>query len=430
MENNNEMIDQVESAPEAPAAEQSAETTTAKKPFPWLIVAICAFAVVAAVLAIVFITPGNAGDATVADYCISVVDEIGNPVAGVMIKLVDESGNQRISVTEKNGNAVFLDINISTYTVIADKAATEVKILQSQFILDNNTTDLKIVVRDETKCRPIYGEVEDTALAYNVGVGTYLIPVRDGNMTYVVFMATTGGSYKVSITSGDDTATVGYYGIPMFVQSTHRGDGSDGYDGKSFNLSIYDIATPFVFGVKGSADVTLTVERIGDAPFNPQYEPWTVVPTEEEFKSFTTGTLVPVDIADSSIDLKLGEDGYYYIGSKMVYVRIKSTTKYLDASLSFIAGFEENFVGQNIGGYVYDENGNFVAKYSYNTMIGQYAEHCDANGVYPLTEEMAEALKLHGENAGWWKPNTVNFLFDGVPYNPEYAWLFLCCTEQ
>ncbi len=426
MENNKEMINQVESAPEMTVEENNNESSSSKKPFPWWIIAVCAVVVIAAVIALVFLIPG--GGSLNAEYRISVVDEIGNPVGGVMVKLVDSNGNQRINISEKDGTVSFADMPKGTYTVVVDKAATQVKILQSEYILDNNSTELKVVVRDETKCQPIYGAVDDGALAYTGSVGTYVIPARKEEMTYLVFAASVKGNYSVSITSDDASATVGYYGIPMFVQSTHRIDGE--YDGKSFSLSIYDTATPFVFGVKGSADVTLTIERTGDAPFNPDYEPSTVVSAKEEFKSFTTGTLVPVDITDSSIDLHLGDDGYYYIGAKRVYIRIKSTSQYLDASLSFIAGLEENFGGQNIGGDVYDENGNFVAKYSFNTMIGQYAEHCDANGVYPLTEEMAQAIKLHGESAGWWKPNTVNFLFEGVPFNEKYAWLFLCCTEQ
>jgi len=71
-----------------------------------------------------------------------------------------------------------------------------------------------------------------------------------------------------------------------------------------------------------------------------------------------------------------------------------------------------------------------VGKYSYNDMIAAYYEHCDSNGVYPLTEELAEAIKLHGKSAGWWNPTSPDFLFNGKPYKEENAWLFLCCTSN
>ena len=426
MENNNEMIDQVDSAPEIDVEEGNSEPASVKKAFPWWIIAVAGAVVIAVGVLLAFVLPGGGTDDP--GYRITVVDEVGNPITGVIVKLADVNGNERINVTEKDGCVIFTGVTKGEYTVTVDKAATDVIILQNEYHLDENTTQLKVVVRDETKCIEIYGEVGDNELAYNTGVGTRVIPLKDGDMIYLVFTAAVEGNYRFSISADDTSATVGYYGIPMFVQSTHRGEGE--YDEKSFELAIYDVATPYVIGVKGSSDVTLTIDRTGDAPFDPQYEPWTTISAKEEFKTFTTSTLAPVDITAASLNLHLGDDGYYYIGEKLVYMRIRSASKYLDASLSFIAGFEEEFGGQNIGGYVYDEDGNFVAKYSYNTMIGQYVEHCDANGVYPLTEELAEAIKLHGENAGWWKPNTVNFLFEGVPFNEKYVWMFLCCTEE
>ena len=102
--------------------------------------------------------------------------------------------------------------------------------------------------------------------------------------------------------------------------------------------------------------------------------------------------------------------------------------KYALCALALMAGCIDDNVGVHIGGYVYDGD-TFVGKYSYNNMIEAYYEHCDANGVYPLTEELAEAIKLHGESAGWWNPTSAAFLFNGKPYRAENAWLFLCCTE-
>ena len=101
----------------------------------------------------------------------------------------------------------------------------------------------------------------------------------------------------------------------------------------------------------------------------------------------------------------------------------------MDVSIAFIAGLIDQNHGQNFGGYVYDNNGDFVGKYTYNNMLATYLECCD-KGVYPLTEELAEAIKCHGNSVGWWTPGTANFLFDGVMYNKDTVWLFLCCTVE
>ena len=71
----------------------------------------------------------------------------------------------------------------------------------------------------------------------------------------------------------------------------------------------------------------------------------------------------------------------------------------------------------NIGGYIYDENGDFVDKLNYNLMIEEYMKYCDSKyGVIPLTEELAECMKLHGTSTGWWNSSAGNYLFNGESY--------------
>jgi hypothetical protein len=133
------------------------------------------------------------------------------------------------------------------------------------------------------------------------------------------------------------------------------------------------------------------------------------------------------------LSVTLGDDGYYYTNSgELVYIRVNSVPNsgYLDVSIALIAGLVDKNIGQNFGGYVYDENGQFVGKYSYNEMLASYFEKLDSTGVYPLTQELAEAIQVHGGSMGWWKPDTVNYLFNGVDVNFDNAWLFLCCTAK
>ena len=425
MENNEKNINEVESN-SLPTENEQAQTPVAeasKKKFPLWIAAVAAVVICAIIVAVALLIPG---EPTSGDYTVEVVDEIGNPVNGVLIRLTDESGATKLALSE-GGVAMFNEVSYNNVSIEADKAALKVQILHTTF---KSKSSAKVIVRNPDKTQDIYGDVDDDAVAYGVGAGSYTIPAIANAPTYLVFMASTTGVYKISIECDYDGATVGYYGIPMFVQSSHKASGE--YDGRSFDLVIQDTNTPNVIGIKSDkdCDVNLTISREGDAPFDPHYLPWDEVLASENFIDFSTGDLVPVDISAASINLTLGADGYYYIGSKRVYIRITTSSEYLDASLSMIAGFENDNIGQNVGGYVYDGDGNFVAKYSYNTMIGQYMEHCDSNGVYPLTAELVSAIKLHGESSGWWKPGTPNFLFEGKPYNPDYAWMFLCCVEQ
>jgi hypothetical protein len=251
-----------------------------------------------------------------------------------------------------------------------------------------------------------------------------------------VFNATTSGVYRFTLNSEDADAIIGYYGIPLFVQSSHCDEGA--YDGKTFELTIQDPETPYVIGIKTTkrAETSFTIERVGDAPFDPYHAPWTVVPATGELTKCNlpeTVVLNDLDVTDKNLSITLSEDGYYYTADgKLVYLRINSVSnaRYLDVSIAYIAGFIDSNFGQNFGGYVYDDNGDFVGKYSYNEMIGSYYEVCDSMGVYPLTEELAEAIKCHGNSAGWWNPNAANYLFGSVEEVTENAWMFLLCTAD
>ena len=364
------------------------------------------------------------------DYTVTVVDGIGNPMSNVMVKFTGSDGETKTKVTGKDGLAKLTNALVGEYDVLVEAGFSTAEIKDSKFKLNEETKALRVVVRDTEKTEDIYGSVPDGTFAYRVGAEEYNVPGVKSATCYYVFRAMTKGVYKFSFVSDDTDMTIAYYGIPMFVQDTHRGEGE--YDGKCFEITVQDVGTPYVIGLNfvSGNDAVLKIERTGDAPFDPEYSPFEEVFATEEFKEFSTGTLVNLNVADPSLSVTLGDDGYYYTNDgERVYLRIGSTTEYLDASIAMISGcVDENF-GQNFGGYVYDENGDFVGKYSYNSMIAAYYEHCDSNGVYPLTEELAEAIKVHGESTGWWNSGAANFLFSGKPYIEENAWLFLCCTE-
>lgn len=395
------------------------------------------FALVFALTALITLMAACKEEPTYSDYTVTVVDDFGDPVSGVIVKFIDGNNESKTRVTDKDGTAVLKNALDGDYKVYVEQSFSDAVITQNEYSLSKGNNSLNLVVRNGAKSVDIYGDTAEGAYACSVGVGSYNVVTEAGKTKYFIFYAQTRGVYNVSFSSNDEGMTVGYYGNPMIVQSAHCGDGE--YDGKSFELVIQDTQTPYVIGLNcvKSVDATLTIERTGDAPFDPQFVPWTQIEKEAEIEKCVIGagvTLVDFDVTDPTLAVRLGDDGFYYTADgKPVYIRITSDrATYLEgASLAFLAGFVSDNIGMNIGGYIYDENGNFVEKRNYNLMIEDYMEFCDSTyGVVPLTEELAECVKLHGESTGWWNPSAGNYLFGADPIVAANAWLFLCMIES
>lgn len=379
------------------------------------------------------------------DYTVKIVDGLGIPVSNVIVTFKNEEGGEKMRVTDKDGMASYKNAPAGNYTVKIEQGYSDAEIIQSEYKLSKDLTSLNVIVRDTKNLSEIYGAVPEKTLAYGVTEGEYTPDCSSDERSYFVFYAHTAGLYRVSIETDDADAIIGFYGLPMFVQDVHCGDGE--YDGRSFELVIQDPATPYVLGISLTEDmpVSLKIERTGDAPFDPDYVDWITVQATADIEKldFEGKTLVNLDIEGDKIDITLGDDGHYYTADgKKVYIRITTISPYgytnenfeyvhaLGASLAFLAGYVDENVGGNIGGYVYDDNGNFLAKYSYNEMIKTYMDNADAKyGVVALTEELVECLMLHGNFNGWFDPNSPAYLFHNVDINPENAWLFLCMVE-
>ena len=379
------------------------------------------------------------------DYTVTVVDTAGQPMSNVIVKITTPSGETKMKVTGKDGVASLPNSIAGDYQVKIEKGFSDAIIDVSDYVLTKEVTNLKIVVFDETKTMEIYGDLPDGTYAQSISAGNYNVPCAYAKTYYYVFMAPKSGTYKVSINSSVSEMTVGYYGNPMFVQSAHCGDGA--YDGKTFDLIIQDHSTPYVIGINATekSEVEFIIERTGDAPFDPSYAPADYVQAKGPFKEcVTTGkTLVDIDISSSDFSVSLGEDGFYYTSDgKPVYLRLTSITGHtttdenlqtypvLGGSLSHIAGLDGGDAVNNIGGVVYDENGNYVGKYFYNELLNTYLEYVDTTyGVVPMNAELAECIKLHGNSVGWYNPASPGYLFNNLLVNDEISWLFLCMVE-
>ncbi len=416
------------------------------------IIAGAALVLAAVILAVVLLggnqeNPGNQEpEITYADYTVTVVDGLNNPVGNVIVTFKNESGESKMRVTETDGTATYKNALAGKYSVTVEQGYSEAIILKSQYELTEDITSLRVVVRDSSRTLDVYGDVPPSSFAYSVRDGSHSVICTANSSSYLVFNALQDGIYKVSFSSDDSGMTIGHYGNPMIAQSTHCGDLD--YDGKSFELIIKDNTTPYLLGINATKDTvaTLSIERIGNAPFDPSYDAeWIEIQSTATLTKcdLSDKTLVDLDISANDLSVSLNDDGYYYTNDgKLVYIRITTNTGHgyyedeqfvpvLGGSLALIAGHVDQNVGGNIGGYVYDENGNFVHKLRYNEMIKTYMDYDDPKyGVVPLTAELAECIKLHGEFNGWWDTNGAAYLFKGMTVNSENTWLFLCMVEQ
>lgn len=450
--NNVEIQEEAASEASAESTEKALESTVANK-FPIWIIPLAVAIIIA--LSMVFVIPavfGNDGpvgndDPVYLDYKVTVVDGVGKPMSNIAVKFTTPDGEIKSRITAKDGIASLKNVIAGEYKVKIEAGLSDAIIITSDYTLTEDVSSLFVVVRDEKNSVDIYGAVEDGAYASGIELGSYDIICGVGQTSYYLFYARTPGVYSVSMTSNDADMTIGYYGMPMFVQSSHCGDGY--YDGKSFEVVVQDTTTPYIFGINATKNATahLTIERTGDAPFDPNYAAWTEIVGEGPFTACDTTdkTLVDIDISANSFNITLGEDGYYYTeGGKAIYIRLTSISghTYIDenyvsqpvlgGSLALIAGLVEGQdIGNNIGGYVYDENGNFINKYRYNQMLENYLEYVDSTyGVVQLNAELAECIKLHGETNGWYDPDGYGYLFEHIDVNDEISWLFLCMVEQ
>jgi hypothetical protein len=452
MENNIEKnVDEIQENVNVEAADEAVEkdnATTPKNNFPIWIIPVAVAILIGIAMAIVFpIVFGGSDEPVYLDYTVTVVDGAGKPMSNVMVKFTTPDGETKTRITEKDGIASLKNVIEGEYKVNLEAGLSDAIVLVKEYTLTKETNSIYAVVRDSKNSIEIYGAVEDGTYASSIDAGAHIIPCTAGEMSYYLFYARTPGVYKVALTSSDEQMTLGYYGMPMFVQSNHCGDGA--YDGKSFELIIQDITTPYIFGIKANenAIANLTVECTGDAPFDPNYADWIEITAKGPFTVCdTTGkTLVDVDISAESFDITLGSDGYYYTNDgKAVYIRLTTAPghSYMDeefnsqlvfgGSLALMAGLVEGQdVGNNIGGYVYDENGNFVNKYRYNQMIATYLDYVDNTyGVVQLNAELVECIKLHGQSSGWFDPDSYGYLFGSIEVNDDISWLFLCMVEQ
>ena len=374
-------------------------------------------------------------------YRVTVQDALGAPyTSGVVVRFLQDGQQKAMQVVSESGVAEKA-LPTGTYTV-------ELMFTDSQVALYCDTTNAVLSAEDPeatlvlahqaTEAVTLFADGERTA--YQVNVGSTYVKLPEAR-NYFLFTPTQPGTYQFSVT--DDTAAIGYYGAPHFVQSMNAAE----MVGNTFTVSVSagmigtngTGTTVLVIGVdqgKGSACM-LNIQRIGDPEHTLADEPWIIYEKTVSLAPYTlpeNAQLGEFDLtaASGAYNLVLNEtDGFYHLNSAdgpVVLVRLGVDSKYL-------ACFKTILDNSGVSKYFFDEDGAFIKKVSYSECLLEYIANMDTdNGVYPLTEDLKFIIQQRGEYVGWFDASSSSlYLFkdvNGVPIpgiNPEISWLFMCC---
>lgn len=348
-------------------------------------------------------------------YTVTVVNEEGNLLSDVSVKLSGDAGTATVS-TNASGVATF-QLPEGTYTITVtppsgyDAPSVSYKVTST---FQNEQVMLPLSVPEGyTK---LY-----VGLAKNLSAGTTNVTLTAGEVTYFVFTPTKSGLYRFTASS-----PISYWGTPSFI--SNQTAGTD-ISGNVFTLNIKDsnIGASYVLGVTASGSTSsgsVTITRVSAATTDVTDQPWveykgTHTPVDY---TFSGGTLKRVDIT-GSFTLVLGSDGFYHkdtADGPIVYLDFDDSEYMLPLS-----GILSE--GTGIRAYVTQTDGTII-KEDYQDLFSAYVEAADSSKkIYPLTEDLAHILKEYGEDQGWWDVTVNGAIIAAVPnVNTEIAWMFAC----
>ena len=374
-------------------------------------------------------------DGTV-EYRVSLTDTLGNIYnEGIIVKFIQDGQEVAMQVVGADGVAA-KSLPAGEYTVELVYTSGEASYYydESNVTLTAEAPELEILMSQNVigEAHTLYVEnVEHKA--YGVSMGSTKVTVAPGERTYFIFTPDQAGTYVFSV--ADDTAAIGYYGAPHFVQTLSAVDVVD--NTVEISVSAGSLGSSYVIGLDSeSADsCILTIGRAGDAAKTWEDEPWQVYQTTVELSPYTLPSGVKlhsfdITAATDAYTLVLNTaDGFYHLDSEdgpLVLVRLSGEADYLDPYATIL---EHTGVSK----YFYDENGEFVMRENYTDCLLEYIANADENeGVYPLTEDLKYIIQSSGEHNGWFDASSGTYIFrdengTSVPgVNEEISWLFMC----
>ena len=274
--------------------------------------------------------------------------------------------------------------------------------------------------------------------AVSISEGASIVTIDRAKMSYFIFTPTRGGIFKFSY-AVEGNAVFGNFGSPHFIQPNTVSDVIDGefiYTIPDSSISTGDGGTmQMVIGIGSEIAKTaiIKIERIGNYVPEMPFEDIMPSPSMTKYDSVLNNELVDIDITDPSVTVVYNkDDGFFHYGSAdgpIVLVKI-STAGNSHLTDFTLTSFVEICTTDRMCKYFYDENGELIAKKSYNYLIEQYAALTGSKGVLPLDTRMAEAIKNTGDQNGWWgSSSTIFSAADAMNIVAENAYLFACCYE-
>lgn len=373
-------------------------------------------------------------------YRVTVTDAVGDPyTTGVVVCFMQNGAQAAMAAVNAQGVAE-KTLPTGDYTVQLQFTGDESNYYyeKEDLALSAAKTELTVILASATLFAG-----EDEHAACPVAVGIHNVKLTEGKRNYFLFTPTQPGTYQ--FTSSDASAVIGYYGAPHFVQSQSAAE----VENNSFTISVSQsmIGTDgsgtsvIVIGLDadGVTGCTLTVERIGEPEYSVADEPWTIYQTTATLAPYS----LPAGAALGEFDLTSQtdaytlvlnpQDGFYHLNTAdgpLVLVRLGVDSKYL-------ASFKTIVDKSGVVKYFFDDNGGFVRKESYTECLMEYIACInEADGVYPLTEDLKYIIQQRGDYSGWFDPTQSLYLFkdeNGVNLpgiNNEISWLFMCCYLQ
>ena len=384
---------------------------------------------------------GDASDTAPANevsYKVTVRKSDGTPAQDIIVKAMKDGAEIAFKLVGPTGFVTFT-LPEDSYTVLVETPAGEPLYVDTDAaVLTPDAPEITLTVLEAAvSTQPLdapskHGDYvrQEAAL---VGEGQTYIPYVSGDYTYVIFTPTRPGMYE--FTCEGENAVISYHGAPINVFDhplLETVDGKVTFDIPAGSIGDSPDATArYVFRLEGTGNgCTFTATRTGDIPKSPYDEPWTVpMPTAEDLKPYegvTDGRLTDLDVTNPALTVVKGEDGYYHLNTAdgpVVFIRISSASPYM-------ADFNKICETARVCAYVYNEDGSFNRRESYNEMILEYVTVANEDGVVPLNDQLAYMVKTAGDYMGWWNFSEDLDIFGDKIVDPAVAWLFACAVYQ
>ncbi len=379
-------------------------------------------------------------------YTVTVTDAAGSPIPMTLVTVFRGTIQSGIKFTDANGKA--------TFELIDGKHSFTLETASAGFDYDKNDCVLSADEREKTAV--LYDALSDKRVVYSSGEKdayfisagkNYKINFSNNEQSYFIFTAERTGIYKFTVTS-DVTVKLGYFGNPDYVL---QNDVTKAEDRVNEYTILIDIAPKYLsgdqreaskfllgaIGVSSEGSGVLSIEKIAEHVMTPEDYPWQTyggtlnpAPYVPENSALPGFTLVDLDITNPNLSIVYNDqDGYYHYMTEdgpVVLMKLDVATKYL-------AAISEMAETQAFVCYIYNEDGTYKEKLTFQAMLLKYIAACEVDkggvGAYPLDDHLKKLILDVGNAWGWYNPdkNTNIFGDDSANIVAENAWMFALC---